>query len=107
MSNGRAESRFHEHKREYEKPIHISSQVLLDRERCVLCQRCTRFSKEIAGDPFIDLQMRGAKQQIGTFWPGILGFSTEIDESVLAEDGVGDGAGTAAATPGIDRKSVV
>src|SRR3954464_13507500 len=43
MSNGPAESRFHEHKRKYEKPIHISSQVLLDRERCILCQRCTRF----------------------------------------------------------------
>jgi NADH-quinone oxidoreductase subunit G len=40
--------------------------VLLDRERCVLCQRCTRFSEEIAGDPFIDLLERGANQQIGT-----------------------------------------
>jgi NADH-quinone oxidoreductase subunit G len=39
--------------------------VLLDRERCVLCQRCTRFSEEIAGDPFIDLLERGAQQQIG------------------------------------------
>ena len=55
MSTGRADSRFHEHKREYPKPINISSQVLLDRERCVLCQRCTRFSDEIAGDKFIDL----------------------------------------------------
>ena len=40
--------------------------VLLDRERCVLCQRCTRFSAQIAGDPFIDLLERGAQQQIGT-----------------------------------------
>ena len=40
--------------------------MLLDRERCVLCQRCTRFSEQIAGDPFIDLLERGAQQQIGT-----------------------------------------
>jgi NADH-quinone oxidoreductase subunit G len=67
LSNGRSESRFHEHKREYPKPIPISSQVLLDRERCVLCQRCTRFSDEIAGDRFIDLMERGADEQIGVF----------------------------------------
>ncbi|GAA1802586.1 NADH-quinone oxidoreductase subunit G [Planosporangium flavigriseum] len=67
MSTGRPESRFHEPKREYEKPMAISSQVLLDRERCVLCQRCTRFSDEIAGDKFIDLMERGAAEQIGVF----------------------------------------
>src|SRR4051812_30739982 len=66
MSNGRADSRFHEKKRTFPKPIAISSNVLLDRERCVLCQRCTRFSEQIAGDPFIDLLERGALQQIGT-----------------------------------------
>jgi NADH-quinone oxidoreductase subunit G len=66
MSNGRADSRFHEVKRTFPKPIAISSNVLLDRERCVLCQRCTRFSEQIAGDPFIDLLERGADQQIGT-----------------------------------------
>src|SRR3954466_8635736 len=65
MSTGRADSRFHEQKRESPKPINISAQVLIDRERCVLCQRCTRFSEEIAGDPFIELLDRGAKQQIG------------------------------------------
>ncbi|GAA0524597.1 NADH-quinone oxidoreductase subunit G [Paractinoplanes ferrugineus] len=67
MSNGRTESRFHEHKREYEKPIHISSQVLLDRERCILCQRCTRFSEEIAGDKFIDLMDRSSGEQINVY----------------------------------------
>jgi NADH-quinone oxidoreductase subunit G len=67
MSAGRPDSRFHEQKREYEKPMAISSQVLLDRERCVLCQRCTRFSEEIAGDPFIDLMERGSAEQIGVF----------------------------------------
>jgi NADH-quinone oxidoreductase subunit G len=66
MSNGRADSRFHEQKRTFPKPVAISSNVLLDRERCVLCQRCTRFSEQIAGDPFIDLFERGAMQQIGT-----------------------------------------
>jgi NADH-quinone oxidoreductase subunit G len=66
MSSGRAESRFHEHKRTFEKPLPISDEVLLDRERCVLCQRCTRFSDQIAGDPFIELLERGAHQQIGT-----------------------------------------
>ncbi|MGW5055460.1 NADH-quinone oxidoreductase subunit G [Actinokineospora sp. NPDC004072] len=65
MSNGRAESRFVETKRTFAKPIPISTQVLLDRERCVLCQRCTRFSSQIAGDPFIELLERGAQQQIG------------------------------------------
>ncbi|HEX9338936.1 MAG TPA: NADH-quinone oxidoreductase subunit G, partial [Pseudonocardiaceae bacterium] len=65
MSNGRADSRFVDAKRTFAKPIQISAQVLLDRERCVLCQRCTRFAGEIAGDPFIDLIERGAMQQIG------------------------------------------
>jgi NADH-quinone oxidoreductase subunit G len=66
MSHGAAESRFTDTKRLFAKPVPVSEQVLLDRERCVLCQRCTRFSEEIAGDPFIELLERGAKQQIGT-----------------------------------------
>lgn len=65
LKHGRAESRFRDSKRTFAKPISITAQVLLDRERCVLCQRCTRFAKEIAGDPFIDLLERGAQQQIG------------------------------------------
>ncbi|HET6212807.1 MAG TPA: NADH-quinone oxidoreductase subunit G, partial [Micromonosporaceae bacterium] len=69
MSAGRADSRFHDVKRTYEKPIAISSQVLLDRERCVLCQRCTRFSDEIAGDHFIDVMDRSSAEQINIF-PG-------------------------------------
>src|SRR5207248_4246569 len=67
MSAGRPDSRFREPKREYAKPLPISSQVLLDRERCVLCQRCTRFSDEIAGDKFIDLMERSAAEQIGVY----------------------------------------
>ncbi|HEY8621830.1 MAG TPA: NADH-quinone oxidoreductase subunit G [Dermatophilaceae bacterium] len=67
MSNGRPTSRFEDVKRTYPKPVNISSQVLLDRERCVLCARCTRFSDQIAGDPFIALIERGALQQIGIY----------------------------------------
>ncbi|MGW2661849.1 NADH-quinone oxidoreductase subunit G [Nocardia tengchongensis] len=66
MSSGRAESRFDGEKRTYPKPIPLSSAILLDRERCVLCARCTRFSQQVAGDPFIDLMERGALQQVGT-----------------------------------------
>src|SRR5919205_923942 len=65
MSTGRTDSRFVDEKRTFPKPLAISTQVLLDRERCVLCQRCTRFSEQIAGDPFIELLERGAQQQIG------------------------------------------
>ena len=67
MSAGHSESRFEGVKRTFEKPIAISSQVLLDRERCVLCARCTRFSEQIAGDPFITLNERGALQQVGIY----------------------------------------
>jgi NADH-quinone oxidoreductase subunit G len=67
MSNGRGESRYVELKRVYPKPINISAQVLLDRERCVLCARCTRFSEQVAGDPFIELIERGALQQVGIY----------------------------------------
>ena len=67
MSNGGSESRLDGTKRTFEKPINISSQVLLDRERCVLCARCTRFSEEIASDPFITLNHRGALQQVGIY----------------------------------------
>src|SRR5690242_18361748 len=65
MSNGRPETRFEDVKRTFPKPINISSEVLLDRERCVLCARCTRFSDQIACDPFIELLERGALQQVG------------------------------------------
>jgi NADH-quinone oxidoreductase subunit G len=67
MSNGQGSSRFEGVKRTFEKPINISSQVLLDRERCVLCARCTRFSEQIASDPFITLNERGALQQVGIY----------------------------------------
>ncbi|KXP11086.1 NADH-quinone oxidoreductase subunit G [Tsukamurella pulmonis] len=66
MSAGRATSRFPSaDKRTYPKPIPLSAEIVLDRERCVLCARCTRFSDEIAGDDFIELMDRGALQQVG------------------------------------------
>jgi NADH-quinone oxidoreductase subunit G len=66
MAVGDPDSRFDGRKRTYDKPVPISTQVLLDRERCVLCARCTRFSNQIAGDPMIELIERGALQQVGT-----------------------------------------
>ncbi|UVO12892.1 NADH-quinone oxidoreductase subunit G [Mycobacterium sp. SVM_VP21] len=67
MSHGRTETRFEETKRHYPKPINISSQVLLDRDRCILCARCTRFANEIAGDKLIEMMDRGALQQVGIY----------------------------------------
>ena len=89
MSHGRPESRFVDVKRVFEKPLALSSEILLDRERCVLCQRCTRFSKEIAGDAFIDLQNRGARQQIGTFDEDVLDFDGYRPVGAAAEDEAG------------------
>src|SRR5215207_7279859 len=45
----------------------ICSEILLDRERCVLCARCTRFSEQVAGDPFIELFERGALEQVAVY----------------------------------------
>ena len=98
MSNGRPTSRFHDPKRTYAKPIAISTQILLDRERCILCQRCTRFSDEIAGDTFIDLQNRGALQQIGTFSPEILDFAGATGEAPVYRGAQDDGTPVSAAT---------
>lgn len=96
MSDGRGKSRFTDIKRTFPKPIKLSSQILLDRDRCILCQRCTRFQSEIAGDPFIQLQGRSGGSpsyevhglhgsQIGSFDAGILGFA----EGEHVEDPVG------------------
>ncbi len=67
MSYGPGESRFVEEKRHYEKPIAISDNVYLDRERCILCDRCTRFADEVAGDPLIHFIERGNQTQVNTF----------------------------------------
>ena len=67
MSYGPGESRFVEEKRHFEKPIMISDVVALDRERCILCDRCTRFAKDVAGDTLIHFQDRGNQTQVNTF----------------------------------------
>lgn len=67
LAYGPGESRFVEIKRHFEKPIPISDLVLLDRERCVLCARCTRFSEEISGDPLIEFMDRANVTEVNTF----------------------------------------
>jgi NADH-quinone oxidoreductase subunit G len=67
FSHGPGESRFVEEKRHFEKPIPISDLVLLDRERCILCDRCTRFADEVAGDALIHFTQRGNNTQVLTF----------------------------------------
>jgi NADH-quinone oxidoreductase subunit G len=69
MSYGPGESRFVEEKRHFEKPIPVSDLVLLDRERCILCDRCTRFASEVAGEPLIHFMDRGGLTEVNTF-PG-------------------------------------
>jgi NADH-quinone oxidoreductase subunit G len=64
---GPGESRFIEQKRTFTKPIPVSDLVLLDRERCVLCDRCVRVADDIAGDPLIEFIDRGNLTQINTF----------------------------------------
>ncbi|MEX2324289.1 MAG: 2Fe-2S iron-sulfur cluster-binding protein, partial [Nitriliruptoraceae bacterium] len=67
LTHGSNSARFIEQKRRYDKPVAISSQILLDRERCVLCARCTRFAEQIAGDPFIELYERGGLEQVAIY----------------------------------------
>src|SRR6185312_1096431 len=67
LAFGPGESRFVEEKRHFEKPVPISDLVLLDRERCIQCGRCTRFAAEIAGDPLIDFGGRGGTTEVLTY----------------------------------------
>ncbi|WP_067780221.1 NADH-quinone oxidoreductase subunit G [Actinomyces vulturis] len=62
---GQSVTRFTDVKRTFPKPLRLTSQILLDRDRCILCQRCVRFAKQIPGDPFIDLQGRGGGHPAG------------------------------------------
>ena len=67
MAFGPGESRFVEEKRHFEKPIPVNNNVQLDRERCILCDRCTRFAGEVAGDQLIHFMDRGGQTQVNTF----------------------------------------
>ncbi len=69
LAFGPGESRYVEEKRHWAKPIPLSELVMLDRERCIQCGRCTRFAGEIAGDPLIDFGARGAATEVITY-PG-------------------------------------
>lgn len=85
MTEGEPDARFHGAKRVFKKPMRLTTQILLDRDRCILCQRCVRFAREIPGDPFLDLQGRGGGsspldhhhfmgEQVGTFDAEVLDF---------------------------------
>ncbi len=67
LAYGPGGSRYIDGKRRFTKPVPISPLIKLDRERCVLCARCTRFSEQIAGDPFIELFERGALEQVAIY----------------------------------------
>ena len=67
LAYGPGETRFVEEKRHFEKPIPISELVLLDRERCIQCSRCTRFADEVAGEAQIDFIGRGELMEVNTF----------------------------------------
>ncbi len=66
LRHGPGGTRFDLNKRHYPKPVPVSEEVLLDRERCILCQRCTRFSSEISMDNGLVMISRGYKMEVGT-----------------------------------------
>src|SRR5438477_2407974 len=66
LRHGPGGTRFEMNKRHYPKPIPVSDKVMLDRERCILCQRCTRFSSEISMDNGLVMISRGYKMEVGT-----------------------------------------
>ncbi len=64
---GPGNSRFIEGKRHFEKPLPLSPLVAIDRERCIMCYRCVRFSQEISEDAQLQLLERGDRTYVGTF----------------------------------------
>ncbi len=66
LRHGPGRTRFDLYKRHYPKPIPVSDRVFLDRERCILCQRCTRFSSEISMDNGLVMISRGFRMEVGT-----------------------------------------
>ena len=83
-SGAQSATRFTDVKRTFPKPLRLTSNILLDRDRCILCQRCVRFADQVAGDPFIALQGRGAGHVGGEITGGL--YSEQIgrfDSTVL------------------------
>ena len=79
---GRGRSRFIEPKRHFVKPLSLSPLVAIDRERCILCYRCVRFSQEVAEDYQLIFAERGAHTFVATFdgHPYVAPFSGNIIE---------------------------
>ena len=82
LAHGPGESRYVDPKRVWKKPIPLSPLVLLDRERCVLCARCTRFCDQISGERFIELFDRGAAEQVAIAPDGGSAIVQIIDGSI-------------------------
>ena len=103
-SGAQSATRFTDVKRTFPKPLRLTSNILLDRDRCILCQRCVRFADQIPGDPFIALQGRGGghpsydmdgnpehtgglySEQIGRFDARVLDFATGSAEQSMDAD---------------------
>jgi NADH-quinone oxidoreductase subunit G len=66
LAHGSGETRFVEEKRHFVKPIEIGELILLDRERCIQCSRCTRFAADVAGDAQIAFAGRGDLVEVAT-----------------------------------------
>lgn len=66
MEFGPGKSRFYEDKRPFKKPHPLGAVLMLDRERCIACARCTRFGDIVAGDHALELIDRGYKTEVGT-----------------------------------------
>ncbi|HEX6026445.1 MAG TPA: NADH-quinone oxidoreductase subunit NuoG [Solirubrobacter sp.] len=79
---GPGTSRFIEPKRHFKKPLELSPLIAIDRERCILCYRCVRYSQEISEDYQLVLHERGAASYVGTFdgHPYVAPFSGNIIE---------------------------
>src|SRR5215212_894423 len=79
---GPGRSRFIEPKRHFKKPLELSPLVAIDRERCILCYRCVRFSQEIAEDHQLVFLERGDHTYVGTHHghPYVAPFSGNIVE---------------------------
>jgi NADH-quinone oxidoreductase subunit G len=79
---GAGTSRFIEPKRHFKKPLELSPLIAIDRERCILCYRCVRYSQEVAEDYQLVLRERGAHSYVATFdgRPYVAPFSGNIIE---------------------------
>ncbi len=66
LEHGPGASRFYEDKRHFKKALPLGPVLTLDRERCIVCARCTRFSDIVAGDNALEFKERGYKTEVGT-----------------------------------------